>query len=253
MSEQSVSRRQFFTLMGWGGGLVLASLVAGNEFVGMVPVVAEAAAATMKVLKSTPMPDSDGERHRFRVSTNISTGGIAYCGQGYAISPEAGAVLNRYGSLDIPELDYVMYHGYDGVEVTSLDGLSAVESEHATALAVWLAIADQRYDVLKYNNSVIGDPESWMHGNRYYQERYDITQSEAVKRAAKKLYDAAMAYKRAGGGGTEAGCAIYWKNTNVVTLEGIGRGYWGQGLVTAAKVHTGNARLTKKAKHTDWL
>ena len=146
-----------------------------------------------------------------------------------------------------------MYHGYDGVEVTSLDGLSAVESEHATALAVWLAIADQRYDVLKYNNAVIGAQEDWFHGNRYYQERYDTTQSEAVKRAAKKLYDAAMAYKRAGGGGIEEGCATYWKNTNVITLEGVGRGHWGQGLVTATKVHTGNGKLTKKSEHTDWL
>lgn len=251
MSEQVVSRRRFLIFM--GGGLALASLVAGKGFAGMAPVVAEAAPASMKVLKSTPMPDSDGERHQFRVSTDISTGGIAYCGQGYAISPEAGAVLNRYGSLDIPELDYVMYHGYDGVEVTSLDGLSAVESEHATAVAVWLAIADQRYDVLKYNNSIIGTPEQWFHGNRYYQERYDATHSEAVKRAAKKLYDAAMAYKRAGGGGNEAGCAIYWRNTNIITLDGVGRGYWGQGLVTAEKVRTGNARLTKKAGHTDWL
>lgn len=251
MSEQSVSWRQFLTLM--GGGLVLASLVAGNEFVGLAPVVAEAAAATMEVLKSTPMPGSDGERHRFRVSTDISIGGIAYCGQGYAISPEAGVTLTRYGSLEIPELDYVMHHGYDGVEVTSLDGLSAVESEHATALAVWLAIVDQRYDVLKCNDSVIGAPEQWFHGNKYYQERYDVTQSEAIKRAAKKLYDTAMAYKRAGGGGIEAGCAIYWKNTNVITLEGVGRGYWGQGLVTSEKVRTGNGKFTKKAEYTDWL
>ena len=75
-------------------------------------------------------PYSSGDCHFFRVSG--STSSVAYCAQGWLRTPEVGQKLDRYGALDIPELDYVMYHGYDGNYVTSVFGLDEQESEAAT-------------------------------------------------------------------------------------------------------------------------
>lgn len=82
----------------------------------------------------------------FRV-TGGGTGSAAYCAMASMKAPRNGDSCAYYGSLGIPELDYVMYHGYDGEVVTQIYGLDQKRSKAATAVAVWLAIGDQRLDV----------------------------------------------------------------------------------------------------------
>ncbi|QWT17586.1 hypothetical protein KPC83_07080 [Collinsella sp. zg1085] len=164
------------------------------------------AASNAVVTSSEPAP---GYEHRnfFRVDVP-TTGHIAYCAQGFLKAPETGQRLEQYGSPNIPELDYVLFHGYDGEVVRSLESLDAAQSESATALAVWLAIADKLPNVLTFT----GNTTSY-HGNKMYLERWQLEQHEGIKQAAWKLYQAAQAYAQAGGGGAEQGCATLWTNS----------------------------------------
>ncbi len=168
----------------------------------------------------------DGHANSFRMNAG-TTGNIAFCAQGYLVTPQVGQKLTRYGGLSIPELDYVLYHGYDGEVVTSLAGLTAEKSELATAVAVWLAIAEQRADLLTFQ----GNHESY-HGNKLFRERWESQSDQQVKQAAWSLYQEGLAYRDAGGGGVEAGCATLW-------LNGARRGSGGsadfQALVTVSK------------------
>lgn len=181
-----------------------------------------------------------GELSSFRLDAG-TTGNIAFCAQGYLVSPRQGQTVTRYGSPGIPELDYVLYHGYDGEIVTSLSGLSAERSEHATALAVWLAIAEQRPDILTFH----GGGASF-HGNRLYQERWESRSDAAVRQAAWDLYQAGLAYRNAGGGGIEEGCAVLWLNGERRPQSGAADF---QALVTVTK----HARVTftKESNRTD--
>lgn len=74
----------------------------------------------------------------FRV-TGGGTGSAAYCAMASMKAPRNGDSCAYYGSLGIPELDYVMYHGYDGEVVTQIYGLDEKRSKAATAVAVWLS------------------------------------------------------------------------------------------------------------------
>ena len=198
---------------------------------------ATGAYADQSTISVTELPSnphsSDGEGTFIRVSGPTSS--VAYCAQGWLLTPEVGQHLERYGSLEIPELDYVMYHGYDGKVVTSVYGLDEQRSEAATAAAVWLAIADQRGDILDY----VGDGEHF-HGNQMYLERWQLIKDEQVKEAAWKLYQAGLDYKRAGAGGDEAGCATLWTNKTTHDQTGL---FEYQCLVTSDKVVT--ATFTK--------
>ena len=198
---------------------------------------AEDAYADQSTISVTELPSnphsSDGEGTFIRVSGPTSS--VAYCAQGWLLTPEVGQRLERYGSLEIPELDYVMYHGYDGKVVTSVYGLDEQRSEAATAAAVWLAIADQRGDILDY----VGDGEQF-HGNQMYLERWQLIKDEQVKDAAWKLYQAGLDYKRAGAGGDEAGCVTLWTNKTAHDQTGL---FEYQCLVTSDKVVT--ATFTK--------
>lgn len=167
-----------------------------------------------------------GELSSFRLDAG-TTGNIAYCAQGYLISPRQGQTVSRYGNPGIPELDYVLYHGYDGEVITSLSGLSAEKSEHATALAVWLAIGEQRPDILTFHGS-----SSSFHGNRLYRERWESRSDASVRQAAWDLYQAGLAYKNAGRGGIEEGCAVLWLNGTKGSESGTADF---QALVTVAK------------------
>ncbi|MDY2777097.1 MAG: SpaA isopeptide-forming pilin-related protein, partial [Collinsella sp.] len=159
-------------------------------------------------------PFASSSTHFLRVSAG--TGNVAYCAQGWLICPKVGQSLERYGSLGIPELDYVMWHGYDGSVVRSLYGLDAKRSEAATALAVWLAIADQRGDVLSYHER---DGSSY-HGNKGYRERWELQSDARVKEAAWKLYQEAIDYKNKGGNGPERNCSTLWINKTPVFVGG---------------------------------
>lgn len=184
-------------------------------------------AVQIEVSQLTKNPYSHSGASSF-IRVEGPTSSIAYCAQGNLITPKEGQTLERYGSLEIPELDYVMYHGYDGEMTTSLDGLDEQKSEAATAAAVWLAIADQRGDVLDYH-PVVDDA---YHGNTAYLERWQNLEDEEVKDAAKRLYDDAVSYRDSGGGGVEEGCAVFWSNRTVYEPDGTLR-Y--QGLITADK------------------
>lgn len=188
-----------------------------------------ASAQTMKVTSATKDPHiSTANSHNMRVDANV-TGRITYCAQGWMISPLAGQVLEYYGSPGIPELDYVLYHGYDGEIIVSVDGLDAARSESATAVAVWLAIAEQRPDIFNYT-----DDYGVKHGNRQYMERWEGLTDQAVKDASWKLYQEGLAYKDRGGGGVEAGCATLWINKNL-RLDSNPNSTWYQSLMTVRK------------------
>lgn len=188
--------------------IAMALILATGNLLGLIgPGVQAAHAATATVVSSdlNPANPAASHVHKFRLSGSGGTNGIAYCSQGYLVTPVVGHVLERYGDLGIPELDYVLYHGYDGQIVTSLYGLGADRSELATAVAVWLAIGEQRADVLTYHPKY----DAPFHGNRYAMARYE-QQDADVKSAAWRLYQAGLAYKNAGGGGVEKGCSTLW-------------------------------------------
>lgn len=180
----------------------------------------------MTITSVEPIPADLAFEHGSRIAVNTGTGNIAYCAQGYLRISQAGSTFTRYGSLGIPELDYVMYHGYNGEVVTSVYGLDALKSQVATTAAVWLAIGEQRSDVLGITTST----GTYFHGNQYAEGRYELIYDAETKAAAWQLYQDALAYKQAGAGGVEAGCAVYWAPDERL-VDGVFR----QGLVTANK------------------
>lgn len=191
-------------------------------------------AADETTLTITAIPDnphSTGSSRFIRVDKG--TGSVAYCAQGWLLTPKTGQTLERYGDLRIPELDYVLWHGYDGEVVDSVYGLNATRSEAATAAAVWLAIADQRADVLTYYDR---DGTSF-HGNKAYMERWESIEDPSVKDAAWKLYQDALAYKQAGGGGVEEGCSCLWLNKTPSYSQGSAS-FEFQAVVTVEKSRT---------------
>lgn len=193
-------------------------------------VFAHADSDTLHVTELINNPDSsDGHGNLIRVED----GKVAYCAQGYLGYPKPGQTLERYGSLGIDELDYVLYHGYDGEVVTSVDGLDARKSESATMAAVWLSIADKRPDVLNF----IPKYEEPFHGNQYYYQRWQNIKDQTIKDAAWKLYQAGLSYAQTGDGGIEKGCAVLWLNR---TPGGNNGTFIYQSLVTANK----NVRVT---------
>lgn len=176
-------------------------------------------------------PYSTGSMHFIRGSAG--TGNVAYCAQGWLRQPVVGQKLEHYGDLKIPELDYVLWHGYDGEVIDSVYGLDAGRSEAATAHAVWLAIADQRADVLTY----VGRDGSSYHGNKAYMERWNLIEDPRIKDAAWRLYQEALAYKQAGGGGVEEGCSCLWLNKTPTYANGI-PAFEHQSIVTVEKSRT---------------
>lgn len=188
---------------------------------------AQAEPVTLEVAQLITNPHSKDESgHFIRVDGPASP--VAYCAQGWLIMPKEGQKLERYGSLEIPELDYVLYHGYDGELVTSLFGLDEQKSEMATMGAVWLAIAEQRGDILNFTPN----EDEPFHGNKMFLERWQSIEDEAIRQAARDLYDDALAYVEAGAGGIEEGCATFWSNKNPY---GSGATLSYQGVVTADK------------------
>ena len=215
----------------WKRALVFAVVtsvsVTGALFaVGSALTQANANTGVITVTKLENNPhSSDGNGHFIRVD---GEGGIAYCAQGWLLIPAAGQKLERYGSLNIPELDYVMYHGYDGTVVSSVFGLDKGRSEAATAAAVWLAIGDKRGDVLNF----IPKYSAPYHGNKGYMERWNLIKDQAVKNASWQLYQDAQAYAKNGAGGIEAGCATLWLNR---TPNGQNATFDYQSVITARK------------------
>lgn len=206
---------------------VLISAMACAVALGAVPLAASGAADSLTVSELLVNPHSIASTGRF-IRVDAAASPVAYCAQGWLVTPKVGQSLARYGALGIPELDYVLYHGYDGKTVTSLYGLNETRSEAATTYAVWLSIADQREDVLSYTSP----DEGTYHGNKGYLERWQNARDAQAKEAGWKLYQEGLAYKQAGGGGVEEGCAILWKNE---TPFGPNKTFDYQDLVTVEK------------------
>lgn len=188
-----------------------------------------AGAATRTTTLTSVVPDevlASGRSHYMRVEAD-TTGHVAYCAQGWLLPAEKGQKVTYYGNPGIPELDYVLYHGYDGEMVKSLYGLSAKKSESATAVAVWLAIGEQRPDLLNFTDNI-----NTIHGNKEALARWESQTDQAVKDASWKLYQAGLAYKKNGGGGIEEGCATLWINNTPYGSDGV---YEYQSVVTANK------------------
>ena len=199
------------------------------------PVTAFAASGTVTEVRSTGTGDGVYPGHVFKVNDSV-----AYCASSYLGNPAVGDTLNRYdGAVGIPALDYVLYHGYDGVTVTSLGGLSADDSRLATQLAVWEVIGNERPDILSWPNHQ-GDGGEY-HGNYGYENRmvWARVSHPDVAAAADKLITAARAYATAGGGGVEAGFATLYLNMGNMT-EGV----WYQHFVVVGQ-KTGRIALTK--------
>lgn len=191
------------------------------------PQPAAADPITVKVSQLVTNPHSKGGTGHF-IRVEGPTSSVAYCAQGWLITPPEGQSLECYGSLEIPELDYVMYHGYDGTMITSVYGLDEQRSEMATMAAVWLAIGDKRGDILNF----IPNVDEPFHGNKMYLERWQSIEDESIKQAAYDLYQEALDYAEDGGGGIEEGCATFWSNRNAYEADGT---FSYQGVITADK------------------
>lgn len=217
----------------WTNALI--STIACAVALGTAPLAAVGAEGRLTVSELVVNPHSVASTGRF-IRVDGATSPVAYCAQGWLVTPKVGQSLTRYGALGIPELDYVLYHGYDGKTVTSIYGLNETRSEAATTYAAWLSIADQREDVLSYTSP----DEGTYHGNKGYLERWQNARDTQAKEAGWKLYQEGLAYKQAGGGGIEEGCVILWKNE---TPFGPNQTFDYQDLVTVEKRVT--VRFTK--------
>ena len=87
------------------------------------------------------------------------TSRVAYCAEAANEAPPSGTAYQPHeGPTNIPELDYVCYHGYDGTTIKRLETsggalLSERRSRAATQAAVWLVISDKRLDLFHYKNA----------------------------------------------------------------------------------------------------
>ena len=205
--------------------VLVIALLGATCAVGSALIGAHASSDSITVSDLVHNPNSsDGHGKLIRVEGQ----NVAYCAQGFLSYPEVGQKLTRYGSPEIPELDYVVYHGYDGKVVTSVAGLDKGKSESATMAAIWLAIGDKRPDLLNFVPKY--DPP-W-HGNKAYKERWEAIKDPQIKEASWNLYQQALSYAQAGEGGIEAGCAILWVNR---TPKGENKTFGYQSLITSEK------------------
>lgn len=188
------------------------------------------AARTATVVSVRDSPYQTSSPTTFMRMDAGTTGNVAFCAQSELWTPGKGSVMEYYGSPGIPELDYVLYHGYDGEVVTSLYGMDAERSEAATGCAVWLAVGLKRADIL---TTTLANGNT-LHGNTGYKKRWENMKDPQVKAAAKRLSDEADAYAAAGGGGVEAGCATLWTNPNPSYVNGK-QVFDHQALVTVTK------------------
>lgn len=205
--------------------VLVIALLGATCAVGSALIGAHASSDSITVSNLIHNPNSsDGHGKLIRVEGQ----NVAYCAQGFLSYPEVGQKLTRYGSPEIPELDYVVYHGYDGNMVTSVAGLDKGKSESATMAAIWLAIGDKRPDLLNFVPKY--DPP-W-HGNKAYKERWEAIKDPQIKEASWSLYQQSIAYAQAGGGGIEKGCAVLWVNH---TPKGENKTFGYQSLITSEK------------------
>ena len=177
-----------------------------------VPLLAAAAqTGTITSVGDTGLYDGISAKEYWTLNNKV-----AYCISSYLDSPQLGDTFTLYdgtaSSLDMPALDYVLYHGYDGKTVTSVGGLDAMRSIVATQAAVWAAVADHGRGVLDFTSRIDG---SVIFSNDNYFSRIPglAVNYPDAQRAAQKLFDDANAWVSAGASGPERNYAKIYLNS----------------------------------------
>lgn len=128
--------------------------------------------------------------HSFTVSGGATSDGVGWCAAKTLSTPAAGATFSGGKKLGDARVDYVLYHGYSST-ATEGYGLTPGKFYVATQYALWLVLPDV--------------------GGSHAEVEDELTRTYAdVARVVRQMVGEADAYAALGGGGPEAGCAVYW-------------------------------------------
>ena len=198
--------RRFRNFDGKRGAAFVAALALVASSVLSPITTAMAATATYSQITVTDVtntmdwPDISGyfnDLHSFEVSGDGLASPTAYCGNKTSATPSEGMTFTNGYAYGSAQVDYIVYHGYSSTNTTGY-GLTPGRFYLATQYALWLALPD------------VGGSHS-----QVYNELSGFT--SAVPDVVNQLLSEANAYAAAGGGGPEAGCAIYWPSPDGVT------------------------------------
>ena len=202
--------------------VLLALALALGQALGVAGRAGAAAASqgTMTVTKVTDIQDWPDINAPFRNFHSFEASGAgvveatAYCGDKTMATPGAGTTFSGGYALGSPLVDYILYHGYSS---TRTEGYGCTPGKFyvATQYALWLALPDKAGSHAEVHDEL----------TRTYA---------AVRDAVSQMLSEAQAYADAGGGGPEAGCAVYWPSPDGVQ----------QGMVTRTNP-TGTLELAK--------
>ncbi len=202
--------------------VLLALALALGQALGVAGRAGAAAASqgTMTVTKVTDIQDWPDINAPFRNFHSFEASGVgvveatAYCGDKTMATPGAGTTFSGGYALGSPLVDYILYHGYSS---TRTEGYGCTPGKFyvATQYALWLALPDKAGSHAEVHDEL----------TRTYA---------AVRDAVSQMLSEAQAYADAGGGGPEAGCAVYWPSPDGVQ----------QGMVTRTNP-TGTLELAK--------
>lgn len=194
--------RRFRNFDGKRGAAFVAALALVASSVLSPITTAMAATATYSQITVTDVtnimdwPDISGyfnDLHSFEVSGDGLASPTAYCGNKTSATPSEGMTFTNGYAYGSAQVDYIVYHGYSSTNTTGY-GLTPGRFYLATQYALWLALPD------------VGGSHS-----QVYNELSGFT--SAVPDVVNQLLSEANAYAAAGGGGPEAGCAIYWPSS----------------------------------------
>ena len=198
--------RRFRNFDGKRGAAFVAALALVASSVLSPITTAMAATATYSQITVTDVtnimdwPDISGyfnDLHSLEVSGDGLASPTAYCGNKTSATPSEGMTFTNGYAYGSAQVDYIVYHGYSSTNTTGY-GLTPGRFYLATQYALWLALPD------------VGGSHS-----QVYNELSGFT--SAVPDVVNQLLSEANAYAAAGGGGPEAGCAIYWPSPDGVT------------------------------------
>lgn len=202
--------------------VLLALALALGQALGVAGRAGAAAASqgTMTVTRVTDIQDWPDINAPFRNFHSFEASGAgvveatAYCGDKTMATPGAGTTFSGGYALGSPLVDYILYHGYSS---TRTEGYGCTPGKFyvATQYALWLALPDKAGSHAEVHDEL----------TRTYA---------AVRDAVSQMLSEAQAYADAGGGGPEAGCAVYWPSPDGVQ----------QGMVTKTNP-TGTLELAK--------
>ena len=186
--------------------LLAAALVLSQLLGALGPAPTEARAADFGTVRITNVtniedwPDIDAtfrNFHAFEVTGGGASDPYAYCAAKTMQTPSAGMTFSGGTTYGDARVDYLLYHGYSS---TNTDGYGAGGPGKfyvATQYALWLALPDQ--------------------GGSHAEVRDELTRTyRSVASAVEQMLAEADAYAARGGGGPEAGCAVFWPSPDGV-------------------------------------